>query len=106
MILGLLLLECQFDDLKSVGALPNILGGLGFDHARTALLYALGHEDTLRQECWIPESDARGSQGFDGPEGEPAGPRAGSTPPGIHRQDDRDADIERHRLRSQLDHAE
>jgi hypothetical protein len=64
MILGLLLLECQFDDLKSVGALPNILGGLGFDHARAALLNALGHEDTLRQECWIPESDARGSQGF------------------------------------------
>ena len=57
MILGLLLLECQFDDLKSVGALPNILGGLGFDHARVALFYALGHEDTLRQEGWIPESE-------------------------------------------------
>jgi hypothetical protein len=56
-ILGLLLLRCRFDDLKSVGALPNILFGLGFDHARTALLYALGHEDTLRQEGLSPESE-------------------------------------------------
>lgn len=57
MILGLLLLRCQFDDLKSVGALPNILGGFGFDHARTALLYALGHEGALRRAGWIPESE-------------------------------------------------
>jgi hypothetical protein len=55
MILGLLLLRCKFDDLKSVGGLPNVLDALGFDHARIALLYALGHEDALRQEGWIPE---------------------------------------------------
>jgi hypothetical protein len=57
MILGLLLLRCQFDELKSVGALPNVLGGLGFDHARVALLYALGHEDALRQQGFLPESE-------------------------------------------------
>ncbi len=56
MILGLQLLRCQFDDLRSAGALPNILVGLGFNHAHIALLYTLGHEDTLRQEGWIPES--------------------------------------------------
>ncbi len=57
MILGLLLLRCQFDDLKSLDTLPDILGALDFQHSRTALLYALGHENSLREEGWIPESE-------------------------------------------------
>ena len=57
MILGLLILKCDFGELKSIGALPNILEALGFDHARIAALYALGYEATLREEGWIPETE-------------------------------------------------
>ena len=51
--------------LPSVTRLPSTLQRLGLDHARQALLFALGHEQILREEEYIPEDkDAEAVQTF------------------------------------------
>jgi len=41
-------------ELERAGSLPDVLGGLGLQHSRITLLYALGHEPLLRQHGAIP----------------------------------------------------
>jgi hypothetical protein len=55
--LGCLLLNLEEPDLHRLEALPDILEALGLFLARTALLYALGHEDTLREDGSLPEDE-------------------------------------------------
>jgi hypothetical protein len=53
-ILGLLLLLTDHWDLKWLDFLPSVLERMDLPNARIALLYALGHEEQLRREEWIP----------------------------------------------------
>ena len=57
MVLGIHFLNIPFDQLSSLVRLPDVLERLDLCFARTALLYALGHEPALRTEGWIPESE-------------------------------------------------
>jgi hypothetical protein len=41
---------------QSIG-LPDVLDGLGLHNSRTSLLYALGYEQLLRDEGWIPTEE-------------------------------------------------
>ena len=56
-VLGILLLKTDLQDLRAMDFLPEILGQLGLDNSRMALLYALGYEDDLRKAGIIPESE-------------------------------------------------
>lgn len=56
-VLGILLLKTAFKDLHCLEAIPVILENLGFHHSFVASLYALGYEDTLRSEGWIPQEE-------------------------------------------------
>ena len=58
LVLGLLLLKTDIWELKELDFLPNILDDFGFYHSRMAVLYALGHENYLRSEGTIPESES------------------------------------------------
>ncbi len=53
-MLGALILRTAFLDLPHVEKLADGLERIGLEHARMALLFLLGHEDTLRQEGWVP----------------------------------------------------
>jgi hypothetical protein len=44
-------------ELQQAYGLPDVLGGLGLHHSRTALLYALGYERLLRDDGWIPPEE-------------------------------------------------
>jgi len=44
-------------ELQQSGGLPDVLGGLTLHHSRTSLLYALGYEQLLRDEGWIPPEE-------------------------------------------------
>ncbi|MGE3507810.1 MAG: tetratricopeptide repeat protein [Vicinamibacterales bacterium] len=44
-------------ELEEAAGLAEVLERLGFLQSRTALLYALGHEATLREEGWIPSEE-------------------------------------------------
>ena len=57
MLLGSMLLATRFADLPKLTRLPDPLERLGLSNARIALLKALGHEDTLREEGSIPASE-------------------------------------------------
>lgn len=57
--LGALLLNASDGDLEKLRALPDLLSGLDLMTARTALLYALGQEDQLRNEGYIPPEEPR-----------------------------------------------
>lgn len=46
-------------ELHKSAALPDVLGGLGLHHSRASLLYALGYEELLRDEGWIPTAETR-----------------------------------------------
>jgi hypothetical protein len=61
LVLGILLLKARFDDLKHLGFLPEILKRLGLASSYVAALYALGHEDTLKAEEWIPQEESESS---------------------------------------------
>lgn len=54
-VLGLLLLKTNFDELKWLENLPEILQALHLDASWVALLYALGYEDRLQSEEMIPK---------------------------------------------------
>jgi len=56
-MLGALLLRTAFHDLPRVGKLPDGLERIGLGELKMALLFLLGHEDTLRQEGWVPPEE-------------------------------------------------
>ncbi len=51
------LLNSSPSELNCLEGLPDILEVLGLIHARSALLYVLGHESVLREEGSLPESE-------------------------------------------------
>jgi hypothetical protein len=55
--LGLLLLKTEFFDLKFITRLAAVLERFRLDFSWIALLYALGHEDKLREDKVFPEND-------------------------------------------------
>lgn len=57
LILACQIVNLQASDLERLSATPDILNGLGFFSSRSALLYALGCEDQLRAEGWIPAQE-------------------------------------------------
>ena len=64
-ILGIHLLNLPLEALSDVTRLPSTLQQLGLDRARRALLFALGHEQTLCEEGYIPaDEDAEAVQNF------------------------------------------
>ena len=56
-VLGIYVLCLPLKALSRVRRLPDVLEKLGFECSRNALLYALGHEDLLREEGYLPESE-------------------------------------------------
>ncbi len=50
-------LNFSTEELQAVIKLPDIFARLGLLHSRNALLYALGHEQFLREEGSIPEEE-------------------------------------------------
>ena len=64
-LLGIHLLNLPFEELSSVTRLPDTLEQLGLTFARMALLFALGHEQSLRNEGYISSSeDSNAVQNF------------------------------------------
>jgi hypothetical protein len=58
MILSLLVLRADFWDLRWLDCLPVVLERLGLQYSWMALLYALGHEDRLRADGLIPDTES------------------------------------------------
>ena len=59
------ILNMDDGELRSLSALPDELGAAGMPMSRIALLYALGYEDTLREDGSIPDEMAeRGAREF------------------------------------------
>jgi hypothetical protein len=58
LVLGLLLLKTKLCDLKWLDFLPNVLDKMGLVNSWMALLFALGHEEHLRQEKVIPNNQS------------------------------------------------
>ena len=58
MALGSLFLNLGETDLHKLESLPDVLEGLGLFIARSALLYTLGHADTLRTDGSLPGSES------------------------------------------------
>lgn len=56
-VLGILLLKTPFKDLHYLSCLPAKLENLGLEHSLIASLYALGYEDTLRSDGWLPHEE-------------------------------------------------
>jgi len=56
--IGAVLLRTAFADLPQIARLPNGLERLGLGLCRMAILFLLGHEDTLRQEGWVPPEES------------------------------------------------
>lgn len=54
MVLASQIMNFTAAELERVGGLPEVLGGLGLQHSKITLLYALGYEQLLRQQGWIP----------------------------------------------------
>ena len=64
-ILGIHFLNLPLEALSDVTLLPSTLQQLGLDYARMALLFALGHEQALREEGYIPaDEDVEAVQTF------------------------------------------
>jgi len=64
LVLGLLLLKTELCDLKWLDFMPNILDRMGLINSWMALVFALGHEEFLRQEKVIP-ADKSGEEVLD-----------------------------------------
>jgi hypothetical protein len=58
MALGCLFLNLEEPDLRRLEGVPDVLEALGLFLARTALLYALGHETVLREDGSLPEEES------------------------------------------------
>ena len=56
--LGCLFLNLDDADLRRLESVPDILEALGLFMARTALLFALGYADELRQDGSLPEAES------------------------------------------------
>ena len=56
-VLGIHFLNLSSEKLVEVTRLPHTLERLGFESARMALLFSLGHEQELRQVGYIPEGE-------------------------------------------------
>jgi hypothetical protein len=56
--IGAVLLRTAFEDLPQIAKLPDGLERLGLGVCRMAILFLLGHEDTLRQEGWVPPEES------------------------------------------------
>lgn len=56
-VLGIHFLNLSVEALSGVSRLPDTLERLGLDRARMALLFALGQEQVLRDEGYIPASE-------------------------------------------------
>jgi hypothetical protein len=56
-VLGIHFLNLSFEALSRAVRLPDALERLGLIYARMALLFALGQEQALRDEGYIPESE-------------------------------------------------
>ena len=56
-VLGIHLLNLPFEALSSVTRLPDTLEQLGLAFARMATLFVLGHEQSLRDEGYIPAGE-------------------------------------------------
>ena len=64
-VLGAHFLRLPLDDLTHMTRLPSRLDKLGLDYARIALLFALGHEELLREERYFQKSESsKEMQGF------------------------------------------
>lgn len=57
LILGSQILKFAVEDLRQVAQLADVLECLGLLQSRNSLLYALGHEATLREEGSIPREE-------------------------------------------------
>lgn len=58
--IGAVLLRTAFEDLPQIVKLPDGLERLGLGLCRMAVLFLLGHEDTLRKEGWVPPEETPG----------------------------------------------
>jgi hypothetical protein len=56
--LGSLFLNLGETSLRKLSSLPDVLESLGLFMSRSALLYTLGHVDTLRDDGSLPESES------------------------------------------------
>ncbi len=56
-MIGALLLRTAFEDLPRIAQLADRLERLGLEQSRMALLFLMGHEDTLRQEGSVPPEE-------------------------------------------------
>lgn len=61
--LGSLLLDVEASELSDLAAVPDLLGGLGLHTSRAALLYNMGHLETLRAEGALPATETDASFG-------------------------------------------
>ncbi len=57
MVLSSQIMNFTEAELQQSAGLPDVLGGLGLHHSRSSLLYALGYEQKLRDEGWIPSKE-------------------------------------------------
>jgi hypothetical protein len=57
LVLGMLFLRAPLSSLAELASLPDMLGNLNYVHSRIALLYALGYENQLREEGWLPSNE-------------------------------------------------
>jgi hypothetical protein len=55
--MGILLLKTKFSDLKHLAFLPEISKNLDLPSSYMASLYAIGYEDTLQTDGWIPQEN-------------------------------------------------
>src|SRR5258708_7984292 len=55
--IGAVLLRTAFEDLPQIAKLPDGLERLGLGLCRMAILFLLGHQDTLRQEGLVPPGE-------------------------------------------------
>jgi hypothetical protein len=58
LVLGLLLLKTKLCELKWLDFLPSVLDRMGLINSWMALVFALGHEEHLRQEKVIPDNQS------------------------------------------------
>lgn len=57
MVLSSQIMNFSSVELQQSTRLPDVLESLGLHHSRTSLLYALGYEQLLRDEGWIPSEE-------------------------------------------------
>lgn len=57
MVLSSQIMNFTLAELQQSSGLPDVLGVLGLHHSRMSLLYALGYEQLLRDEGWIPPEE-------------------------------------------------